>query len=239
MKKHGFYYLLSEVSNLFFKHLKPFNMAELEQGPWGELKGKMGNYVVTKRNGKTIVQKKSNGPAKFSQKQIDQHLKFTIAAEFFRPLRELVMVTFRKTKSSNGANLANGAFIESAISGQSPDFTIDYARVRMSKGSLPLPLEPAAGNVGTTINFTWKDNSILGSADATDGAVIVVHCPARNESFFMMNVAPRNSGRVSVDAIVFAGQEVHTWLAFLRADKKKSSDSIYTGKLTLRLPNQN
>jgi hypothetical protein len=208
-------------------------MAQLTPGPWGELKGKLGNLVVAKRNGKTIVQTKAIRIGKSSPAQLYQQSKFTAAVDFYRPISELVMVTFAKPKATNGAALARGNFLQNAISGEAPNLVIDYSKVKIAKGTLPLPLNPAASIEGTTITFTWDDNSIMASAQPSDAAVLVLHCPATKGSIAILDAARRGNGTATVNANVFAGQEVHTWLAFLRADKKKASDSIYIGKMNL------
>lgn len=208
-------------------------MGEFKQGPWGELRGKLGNVVISKRNGKSIVQTKAIRTGKSSPAQLNQQSKFTAAVDFYRPISDVVMVTFSKAKASNGAALARGHFLQNAISGEAPNLVIDYSKIKIAKGTLPLPLNPSASNQGTTINFTWEDNSIMSSAQATDRAVLVLHCPAMQGSIAIMDAAPRDNGTATVNAKVFAGQEVHTWLAFLRADKKKASDSIYVGKMNL------
>jgi hypothetical protein len=50
----------------------------------------------------------------------------------------------------------------------------------VSRGDLPNASAPAATITGTTVHYTWTDNSGSGSALATDEAVLVVHCPALN-----------------------------------------------------------
>lgn len=48
-----------------------------------------------------------------------------------------------------------------------------------------------------------------------------------------MDDTSRKDGTATFDATEFAGEEIHTYVAFIAADKSRSSDSVYTGKLTL------
>jgi hypothetical protein len=206
-------------------------MGELRNGPWGKITGKVGGLVGTTRNGKNIVKNAPTRTAEPSAKQLEQQLKFKMAIDFFRPLKDLVQVTFDNGGNASGMNNATGRFLENAISGTSPNIIIDYSKVNVSRGHLPPAADTAVTIDGTMLTFTWEDNSALGSANETDLAVVVVYCPAKNQAIFKMDLATRNAGTGSISASLFKGQEVHTYLAFITADKKKASDSVYTGKL--------
>ena len=66
---------------------------------------------------------------------------------------------------------------QNAVTGNSPDFEVDYQKVLLvSRGSLPNRGQPAVAK-GTDDNlvFTWTDNSGMGKALATDKTVLVIY----------------------------------------------------------------
>jgi hypothetical protein len=103
----------------------------------------------------------------------------------------------------------------------------------VSRGDLPNASAPAATIAGTTVHYTWTDNSGSGSALATDEAVLVVYCPALNLTIFNSAPAQRNAAAATLNVTNFAGQTVQTWIAFLSADGKQASNSFFTGELTV------
>ena len=63
--------------------------------------------------------------------------------------------------------------------------------------------------------------------------MLVAFCPETGRSVYLMEGGLRSGLTQTLDTSIFAGKTVETWLAFLSADKKQSSDSVYTGSITL------
>jgi hypothetical protein len=118
-----------------------------------------------------------------------------------------------------------------AITGTSPDYQVDFAKALISRGKLPNATAPAATITGKTIHFTWTDNSGSGKAVATDKAVLVAYCKNYNQTIYTAASAVRSAKAAVLDVSNFAGFEAEVWIAFLSADGKVASDSIYLGAL--------
>ena len=93
-----------------------------------------------------------------------------------------------------GMTAFNAAFaynIQNAVTGNSPDFEVDYQKVLVSRGSLPNRANPAVAK-GTDDNlvFTWTDNSGMGKALATDKTVLVIYCSAPTLRFIPQAIPP-------------------------------------------------
>ena len=105
----------------------------------------------------------------------------------------------------------------------------------ISRGDLPPAANPVTAiNGDAELQFNWEDNSGIGQAGATDACICVVHCPGFSMTLFTKGTSTRQSGSfVFGDAKQFKGKQVETWLAFISADGKEVSDSVYTGNLVI------
>jgi len=203
----------------------------------GTFKGTVGTVIGSQWRGIPYMRSKPAATKKraFSPAQQAQQQKFGVAARFANTLTPLLDVTFRNyAVHKTGRNSAISYLMKRAIMGTSPHFHLDYAQVLISRGDL-LGATGAAVTAGTNgeISFTWLDNSNNGHARPSDRAIVVVHCPALNQSLYAIPEATRRSGDSSLEAHAFSGHTVHTWLGFISKNGKEVADSIYTGALII------
>lgn len=212
-------------------------MSKLNMGILGGFSGKTGTVVGSHWKGKAVMRalpaKKKNRQA--TPNQLEQQEKFKLMVQFLSGLSDLLNITFGTQASKiSGFNAAVSYNLQTAIAGDQSPFRIDFAKAKISQGNLPAvasPLAEAAPN--HQINYSWKFNAGVTSARPTDIAILVVYCPELKQSIYVSEGATRASEQHTIDAGVFAGHEVETWLAFVREDGMKASPSMYTGKVTL------
>ena len=150
-------------------------------------------------------------------------------------MTELLQQTF--AKYAVGMIESNAAFSYNylnAITGTSPDYTIDYAKALVSRGDLMNAAGINATITNKTVHFTWTDNTGLGMAAATDKAVLVAYCKNYNLTIYSIGSAIRSAKAGVLDVSNFNGFTVETWIAFLSEDGLMASNSIYTGELTVQ-----
>ncbi|HEY8896266.1 MAG TPA: DUF6266 family protein, partial [Niastella sp.] len=119
-----------------------------------------------------------------------------------------------------------------AITGESPNFSINYKKVLMSRGRLHMEPNAVAKAEAGKVTFTWSyeaDDEIA----ANDKAILVVYCEALDKCLFTLKGAERNTGTASIAVARFKGYEVQTWLAFISPDGVNVSPSTYTGAVTI------
>jgi len=209
-------------------------MAQIKEGPLGQVTGTVGNITIGKWKGKTTVRnRRSSSKTPPTQAQLEQQAKLSVAGKFLRVLKEILRVSFRNYVSQmNGFNEAVRYNLKYGIAGNYPDYSIDFSKTLVSRGELLNEPDPKATvNAGQVI-FTWSPVSQKGIAD-DDKAILVVYCEALNKCVYDLDGAIRSAGTATIAAPRFKGYEVHTWLAFIAAKGKDVSDSIYTGKLTV------
>jgi hypothetical protein len=218
-----------------YKQLKFTIMARLKQGILGPVSGSVGTIVGASWKDIDYIRSKSTKPkGDPSPLQLDNQHKFSAVINFTSTMTELLNQTF--TKYAVGMSESNAAFAynyNNAITGTSPDYSIDYAKALVSHGDLLNATGTAASVTNKTVHFTWTDNSGLGMANGTDKAVVVAYCKNYNLTVYSIGSAMRSAKAATLDVSNFAGFTVETWIAFLSDDGSMASDSIYTGELTV------
>ena len=94
-------------------------------------------------------------------------------------------------------------------------------------------LLPFGSTNGSQINFTWVPNGGTGSASDKDKVILLVYSSTQKQCFYCIGDALRGAGSTTLDAWFFAGEQVHTWLAFITEDGSRKSESVYTGSVEL------
>lgn len=216
-------------------------MGTFSKGILGRFKGLVGTVVGSKWKGRTVMRSRQEPRTKgsFSQKQLEQQAKFSLMINFLQQLKPLLNQTFdRSPKSMTGFNKALSYNIVQAIAGNFPAFTIDYARVQLSQGSLPGVVSPTCSStVAGKLVFTWPDNSngseLNASELASDLVYLAIYSQEINQWVYGLGAAQRDAETATLQVKGFTGRPVHTYLGFISFDGSKVSNSFYTGIVTV------
>ena len=104
------------------------------------------------------------------------------------------------------------------------DGEIDYSRIVVSKGSVPMVTITSAGISDGLLSVTFDSRSYGGAA--TDELYLFVYCPALCVGRLATPV-PRSTGKVTaVLPDEWLGQPLHLY-AFLQGNRLRTSDTIY------------
>lgn len=207
-------------------------MGTYDKGILGGFRGKIGTVVGSKWKGIEYMKSKMGKRTKAaSPAQLEQQAKFAMLIRFVTSIGKLLMKTFGGfAVNKTGTNSAFAYNFENAIIGIYPDFSLDYAKVLISKGQLHNAnnvTATAAG--GGIVQFNWIDNSGVAMANATDRSVLVAYCPELKRAVYIENGAARNAGTSTLNAGIFTGKTVETWVGFISADGTEVATSVYTG----------
>jgi hypothetical protein len=211
-------------------------MAQFNQSAFGEIKGKVGNMVVTPWKDKHVAKSKpgkSNKPATTAQKE--QRKKMQLTGKFMRNLKDVVSLCYRdRSGSVPGFSAAMGDVLVNGITGTYPDYSIDYSQVQLSRGDIRQPFKPTVASTKIdTLTFTWTTISGMGKSRPDDKAILVAYCEKLDVSAYIIEGPPRSSGTGELQLPGFGGEEVHTWVAFISANGKDVCNSMYAGKVTI------
>ena len=207
-------------------------MASIPNGILGNFVGTAGNVCGYMRNGKNFVRsrrRKSTSP--MTGARLAQQQKLKVCNEFTK----LFCGTgfFNKTfpaygHSGTGFNRVTSAIMNLAITGNYPDFSLNYSKVLISKGPLPPPENAmVAKETDGKLLFTWENNSNEGSAQKEDKVILVAFFPGLKQVMYTIGDAVRNDGEAILDIGVMKDFAAEIWIGFLSADKKNASCSSY------------
>ena len=211
-------------------------MARYERGVLGSFNGKVGTVVGAKWKGieyMKIKPGKSTKPP--TQLQIEQRAKFTLLIRFVSTMGKLLEQTFKGSAiKMTGVNSAFRYIYDNAIVGTYPSFALNFSKVLISKGNLINVGNPTAvASGGGLIKFNWADNSGVALSNANDKSILVVYCEELKRTLYVTSAGGRSAQTASIDASMFVGKTVETWLGFIAADDSDVASSIYTGELVV------
>lgn len=209
-------------------------MAKLTNGLFGNISGRVGNFIFYTRNGKTVVRMRSTEKRQISDVQQKQMTRFKLASAFLNGLYGLLKITY---KESNGKiawrNLFMAHLIRDAITGTSPDFSIDYSKVEMSIGTkLGGEIATAGSRTKGEIQFIWTNSFHNRNAGPDDRAILIAHCPELADSVYEFTRAERVAGAGILKTPSFKGKQVHAWIAFIDT-AGNVSESSYAGSVAV------
>ncbi len=205
-----------------------------KRGSIGSLSGTVNDVVLSEWNGIPVVRsraKRSNKPATTGQQE--QQGKMAVAIKFAVAVKKVFAVGFQDFAVKMSAyNAGVRDLLFSGITGESPNYSINYKRVLVCRGKLQIESNTAAKAEAGQVIFTWTYEAAEDVAP-TDKAILVVYCEALGKCLFTLKGTDRSTGTASIAATRFKGYEVQTWLAFISADGANTSPSIYTGAVTI------
>ena len=210
-------------------------MGKQEEGMFGPFTGKVGHLVGSRWKNQRVVRTKPRKSNKeLTPKQLEHHARFALASQFISVMKDIFDFSYTsKRNDMTEGNLAHSHLMKNAVTGVSPNLGLDYTQVLVSKGSLSVAKQPGAiAGIGT-VSFTWADNSGTGKSKETDRALLVAFDEEKQEVYYGLGPATRKDQAGSLSVPVLSGKKVHTWIAFIAADRKESATSVYTGELTI------
>ena len=214
----------------------------------GDITGKVGGLVYTDMRGTKVVKKMPSPPkkGKKTREQAEQRAVFKCAERFLRGVGyDAVRLGYQLPKSTgmSEANAAMQHLMLEAVTGEYPDYSINFSKVKMSD---PLRETEACWNAscvagdGLTIEVTWEKNPYPEKTTRLDdnAAIVFFNETWRRNIYREMHsrvTVPRSALKWTLQAAPrFLGHHIHCWIFFVSADGKRVSQSEYLGIVTLK-----
>lgn len=212
-------------------------MGKISQGVYGGFSGKLGNLIGGSWKGIAYMRvKPANVSNPRTEGQVNQRTKFTGALQFLQPLKDFIKVGFKGSANKMSEfNSAMSYTLSNAMTGVAPDFIVDYSKALLSRGSLPGALNPLASStvVGSVV-VTWDDNTLNGSASATDKSMIALYNPNKAEAIYTLEGGSRATGTETLAVPTnYSGDDLEAYISFKSLDGTSISNSIYIGSVTV------
>jgi hypothetical protein len=222
----------------YFNNSKKTNIMGTQlKGPLGAFRGKIGSIigsVVKGRNIVTSLHTKSSKPP--TQAQLDQRNKFGLVTSFLSYFSDLIQIGFSAQNTiGSPMNAAVAYNLKYAITGTSPNFSINFSELSFSRGKLIGPKDSEVEALAAAkLKFNWMaNNTALKLTDPEDQLLILVYNESKDEVITAINAALRRDLTYTLQLPSdFSDHEVYCYMAFVSADGRVS-DSIYAGSLTV------
>ena len=220
-------------------------MAIHKHGILGGFKGRVGNVVGSSWKGLDVMKIRPASVANpNTPRQRDQRSRFGLMARFLNAQRRLIRIGFRPfAVHMTSLNAALSHNIAVAITGDYPDYLIDYSKVMLSKGDLPVMSQPVLSYADPfMVSLAWTDNSDSLGAHASDKLHLSLYYPETGKSLGFIACASRSDAHfAAVIPAEWAGRQVEVFAFFLAESgvgsaevSSQLSDTLYAGSLTLQ-----
>lgn len=212
-------------------------MSKANINTWDGFIGRVGDTVTYIRMGKLVRRKigKSTKPA--TEPQLKHRQRVRITNKFIAPVKEFIQVglktegqMLRKTPN----DLMLSYTLSQAIRGEYPDQEIDFAKAQFSKGTMSDTTGLKVTQNEEGLEFTWDTGTIPAQGRRDDQLMVLVYFPDLKKADFDTQAVKRLAGKFQFD---IPGNEkparMETYMAFISADRKTVSNSVYTGQFIL------
>ena len=211
-------------------------MGKIKQGILGGFSGKVGPVIGTSWKGKSVMRAiaLSHNDAN-SEAQQQQRLKFKLLIQFVSRVNSFIELGFcNRAVGMTAPNAAMHANLDDAITGEWPNYKLDYGKTVVSAGTLDLPYNPTGTLDGNDIAVSWTDNSNLGNAHADDKVMLLAYNSSKDQTLSNTAAAERQDHNITLALpSAWSGDTVEVWMAMRREKDGETSKSVYLGSYTL------
>jgi len=197
--------------------------------------GKLGRVVYYMLNGVLVARGIGEYKGPPSVAQLSSRMATKMVCAFIEPLKPFFNIGYELLAKKNNSSPHNEAYsyhIKNALKGEYPNLEIDYRKVIMSTGGMPLPLDVAVAVTDEGLWFTWNQKEEVFGAHWTDHVMLAAYFPATNKAIYFTAGARRNQGAELLPLRGFErGQPVETYFSCIADDRTRVATSLYTGRL--------
>ncbi|NDP22251.1 MAG: hypothetical protein GZ091_14395 [Paludibacter sp.] len=207
-------------------------MAQFNSTTFGAISGRHGSAVAaTTKDGKSILKIFRAPSNPNTQKQQVQRTKFGFVNSELGCLRNLFKITFR---SNTGINQGVSYAMKNALTGEFPDFAIDFTKLTFSTGNVYAAVQTSANKtVGTKVKTDWNF-TLMTNSKADDAVHLIFFNETTRMALIEQNIAERKDMSVEVELPnIWVGESIHCWLYFSDNSNFTDSNSQFIGTLQL------
>ena len=210
-------------------------MGKLINGIFGGFHGRIGNLVGYTLNGKYIIRKIGRSTKPLTPGRRANCQKMTLVNEILSPSLPAIQVGYRLVVAGTDRNEYNEAVSynkKNALQGTYPNTSLDYSKVLLSMGTLPVAIHPTLSQTGDKITFNWEVTADQAYQYANDRAMLVVYFPDLKVSRCDLIGARRIEGTHTLNINQeHVNERMEAYISFVKDNGREVSDSVYAGAL--------
>jgi len=198
------------------------------------MRGKVGNTVTYQLKTQTVTRSIGRTTKKPTKKQLTGRKKVSMITALLKPVKDFIRVGFaeaaRGTKWS-AYNIATSVNNLNAIIGEGTDLEINWPAVVFTGGKMPVEENITVQVIGDELEFSWDPQMTLRGMKDSDRVMVMAYCPAKKSATFLYDGNKRYEGKERLPLTRYSKKVViHTYAAFISADRKSISNTLYTGQ---------
>jgi len=212
-------------------------MAIVQNPITGRTKKKFGTAVFSKQFGKNTMRTRPievKNPKTLLQRQ--QRSKFSLMVELSRMIMVFLRIGFKQGAiGMSQFNVFMKANLSVVITGTFPNFSIDFTKLIVSKGTLASAENPSAvAATGNKVNLHWLDNSGSGNALGTDVVLaLIINYTKKTIMQDLISAMRGDEGLEFTVPAAWIGDQVHVYLSFMTPSGDKVTDSAFLGSVAI------
>ena len=209
-------------------------MAEYSKGILGGFSGKVGTVIGANWRGKNIMRSLPTKKKRVaSELQALQRKKFKLVSQFIAPLNQLTGQYFGEYQGAKSrTNLAMSHHLLEAVEEVGGEFVMNYAKVVITKGVLPVLEMDSTVLDNNELQLTWTSNADAGLAKATDKLVVVLYSKIHNLFYVVENQATRADEALTAPTPTdWVTNDNAVWICWVAEKGSNCSTSTYLGLL--------
>jgi hypothetical protein len=204
-----------------------------KDGLWHGREGNTIFYVVNGLQRSRSVSKDFNDAETPRQKM--QREKLIMANKHYSVLKPVLKFGLQATSNSKIQSEFISAFTKNAIIEYNGALSIDYSRIRLSRGLIPCPANITANRIDNKILLSW-DTAVFDNMASNKDTLLVCLLNDKNLLWTYETAATRQEGAVSLTLPAkFKGHFnlysfFHNPMKEVKESREKISDSVYLGR---------
>ena len=197
--------------------------------------GKIGNVVVRNVNGQTVTSAIGIRTKPFTEPELNNQDKMKLINHLHKPVKEFMKVGFHLLTVGTTLNYQNIAVSINnpgalKLDGAYPE--IDYSKAVFSKGNMPAVEKVDIQVTDEGLEFKWDPNWKPRGTKDSDRVMLLAYCPEKGTAYFILDGYRRSNGKDTLEIMHYSEKvTLHTYVAFIAADRKSISTSVYTGEI--------
>lgn len=211
-------------------------MATYKRGINGPVSGKIGSAIGASWRGIDYLRSLPDITKPPTEKQLNQRLLFALVNGWLKPLRKLIWIGYQIfTGTKTPMNGCVSFHMTKAVSGQAPNYEIDFAQVVLSRGELLISfIKEVLCLLGAILNIKWDDVTASAFCSDNDKATFIVYNPAKEKFITFEGITERQAKEVNLRLPAdFAGDVVHGWMSYVNTKGDAVSTSVYLGEVVV------
>lgn len=201
----------------------------------GRFIGKKGDTVYYMLRGQYVSRTIGKSKRPPTEKQLANFHAMSVTMDFVRVINYFIKVSFAfeaAGTTKNQHNLATSYIKKHALTGNYPNMRIDYSKVVLSNGDVPVPKHHGITKTDGGVLVNWQTDQETNSRNRSDIVMILLYYPGKASCSPIFNAAQRYEGQVFIPAEKgFADEPVEAYMCFRSSDGTSISNSIYLGNL--------